>query len=94
MDRFGLPELEIRNVPSFLAESAALILRHTCDYMLDSGRKVSLGETMGLSDRTVFQFVKSEPLPGEDEHYRVDRWEIAEVECLCEECRLKKADCN
>jgi rubredoxin len=90
MDRFGLPELEMRNVPGFLAEVAANILREACDYMIDSGRQVSLGETMAVSERTVFRFVKAKPIPGQDNHYKTERWQIMEVECQCQECGATK----
>ena len=87
MDQFGLPDLEIRSVPAFLAASAATILRTACDYMIDSGKKVSLGETMAVSDRTVFRFEKAEPIPGQETHYDTERWQIVEVECVCSECK-------
>lgn len=86
MDRLGLPDLEMRNVPGFLAESAAKILREVCNYMADSGKKVSVGEAMATSERTVFRFVTAEPIPGQENHYETERWQIIEVECQCEEC--------
>jgi hypothetical protein len=94
MDCFGLPELEMRDIPGFLVEDAARMLKAVCDYMLDSGNKVCVGETMALSDRTVFRFVMSVPIPGEEEHYEVERWQIVEVEHRCEECGLKSLDRN
>ena len=92
MDRLGLPELEMRDVPGFLAESAAALLEHICDYMIDSGKKVSVGETMAVSKRTTFRFVKAEPIPGHDNHYETERWQIVEVECQCAECGAKEAE--
>ncbi len=92
MDQFGLPELEMRAVPGFLVESAARILTSACDYMIDSAKKVSAGETMALSDHTVFQFVKADPIPGAEEHYEAERWQIVEVERLCECCQAKAAN--
>jgi len=86
MDQQGLPELEMRNVPAFLVEAAADILRETCKYMIESGNKVSLGETMAVSDRTVFRFVHANPIPGQENHFEAERWQIVEVEGLCEEC--------
>ncbi len=68
MDEYGLPELEIRDVPGFLAEDAARLLNHVCDYMLDSGNVIKLGETMAVSSRSRFRFIKSEAIPGEEEH--------------------------
>jgi hypothetical protein len=86
MDRLGLPELEMRNVPAFLVEAAAKILRGVCNYMIESGNKVSVGETMALSERTAFRFLKADPIPGQDNHYETERWQIVEVECQCAEC--------
>jgi hypothetical protein len=86
MDRHRLPELEMRNVPAFLAEAAADILREVCRYMIESGKKVSVGETMAVSPQTAFRFVKADPIPGQENHYERDRWRIIEVECQCEEC--------
>ena len=82
MDQFGLPELEMRAVPGFLAESAAKLLGFICDYMIDSGKKVSVGETMELSDHTAFRFVKADPIPEAEEHYETERWQVVEVEAL------------
>ena len=87
MDRFGRPELEMREVPGFLVEAAASILREACGYMIDPGNTVSVGETMAISDRTVFRFVMAEAIPGQECHYEMERWQIVEVECHCEECR-------
>ena len=86
MDQHGLPELEMRNVPAFLVEAAAHILREVCNYMIDSGNKVSLGETMAVSDRTAFHFAKAEPILGQENHYEAERWQIVEVQGRCEEC--------
>jgi hypothetical protein len=94
MDRLGLPELEMREVPAFLVEAAANILREVCDYMIDSGKKVSLGEMMAASKQTVFRFVKAEPMPGQENHYHMERWQIVEVECGCAECGAKSAETN
>jgi hypothetical protein len=86
MDRLGLPELEMREVPAFLSEAAANILRHACDYMIDSGKTVVVDETMAVSPRTAFRFVKAKPIPGQDDHYETERWQIVEIECQCAEC--------
>jgi hypothetical protein len=90
MDDFGLPELEMRDIPGFLVEEAARMLKGVCDYMLDSGNKVCLGETMAFSERTVFRFVMAVPISGQE----VERWQIVEVEPRCGECGLKSFDRN
>jgi hypothetical protein len=87
MDKFGLPELEIRSVPSFLAEPAAALLRHVSDYMRKPGVTVRVGETMETSPRTRFRFVKSAPILGEEHHYIVERWQIVELDDQpCDTC--------
>lgn len=94
MDQHDLPELEVRGVPNFLAESAASLLRYACDYMIDSGREVRLGEVMATTERTRFRFVKSKPIPGEEHHYEVERWEIVEVDVPCDDCGSTAAELN
>jgi len=86
MKELGLPELEIRNVPSFLADGAARLLRHVCRYMNEPGVVVKPGETMETSPHTRFRFVKSQPIPGQDNHFEDERWQIVEIEMMCEEC--------
>lgn len=73
MCKHNLPDLEIRGVPVFLAGAAMAVLRSVCDYMLDSGKKINLGENMALGERMVFSFRKAVPLPGEEDHYEVER---------------------
>ena len=84
----GLPELEIRDSPAFLYEASARILLEVCDYMLDSGKAVKAGVTMGIWDRTEFRFVKAGPIPGEEGHYDVERLQIVEMEGCCDECKI------
>ena len=88
MDRFGFPELEIRNVPAFLVGGAAVILRTVGNYMIDSGKKVSLGETMAISDESVFRFEKAKSIVGQENHYTTERWQIVDAECQCCECGI------
>ncbi|OJW13158.1 MAG: hypothetical protein BGO49_20385 [Planctomycetales bacterium 71-10] len=92
MDSLGLPELEIRDVPGFLAEDAGRLLRHVCDYMADSGARIKSGETMATSPRTRLKFVKPEPMPGVEDHYTAERLLIVDVEPVCECCRAKPSD--
>lgn len=87
MTAFGLPELEIRDVPDLFVEAAAGILRTVCHYLKTPGVVVRVGETMALSPKTAFRFVRPDPIPGEDEHYRDERWRIVEIESSCDGCR-------
>lgn len=86
MDRFGLPELEIRNVPSYFVDAAVRVLREVCRYMNQPGVVVKIGETMATSPKTAFRFVRAEPIPGNEDHYQVERWQIVEIEPSCEAC--------
>ena len=87
MDSLGLPELEVRHVPAFLAEDAAGLLRHVCDYMAESGVRIKPGETMATSPRNRFKFLESKP--GDEDHSQAERLLIAEVEPTCECCGTK-----
>ena len=90
----GFPEIEVRDVPDFLAESAAALLRSVCNYMLDEAVHIKPGETMATSPQTRFRLVKPEPLPGEEDHYTVERLQIVDVEQICESCGLKESELN
>jgi hypothetical protein len=89
MSNYGLPELEIRNVPVFLGVPASTVLRAVCKYMLDSGKQINLGENMALNEKVAFSFRKAVPIPGEEDHYKAERWELIDLACICqcEECR-------
>ncbi len=88
----GLPELEIRGVPDFLAEDAARLLKLVARYMKTN--RVKLGETMATSPRTAFRFVKAAPIPGNEDHYEDERWQIVDVETACECCGLRSHEKN
>jgi hypothetical protein len=86
MDQLGLPELELRNVPSYFVDAAARILTQVCRYMRRPGVVVKVGETMAISPKTAFRFVRAEPIPGNEDHYQVERWQIVETHLPCDEC--------
>ncbi|MBY0458807.1 MAG: DUF4261 domain-containing protein [Gemmataceae bacterium] len=86
MDRHGLPELEVRGVPGLLAERAGEVINEVCAYMIDRRAKVRPGETMELSPLTRFRFEVADPLPGEEEHYRTQRWLLADIGDTCSCC--------
>jgi hypothetical protein len=91
MDAAGLPELEMRHVPAFLAEAAAGLLREVCDYMLETGRRIESGHTMSTSSRTRFKFVTPEPMQGDEDHYESERLQIVDHEPLCDCCGFRAA---
>ena len=92
MDQFGFPEVEARGVADYLAPSAGRILREVCDYMLENGVGVKAGETMELSPSIQFRFVKGTPLPGEENHYEVERLRLADIARGCGCCGLAECD--
>ena len=60
MVKFGQPELEIRNVPSIFMSSAASILNHVADYMLNHAKKpVKAGHNMEIDRVTIIHFEDS-----------------------------------
>ena len=86
LDQFGLPELEIRNVPPMFAEAAAQILQEVGEYLREPGVVVKSGETMAVSPHTAFRLVAAEPISGNEDHYEVERWELVPFEQVCECC--------
>lgn len=84
MEALGLPELEIRNVPSLFVEAAMALLQHVCDYMQKPGVVVKAGERMATSPNTRFEFKASEPITGEEDHFEVERFELVGIEPNCE----------
>lgn len=86
MDTFGLPELEIRHVPSYFVDAAARILREACRYLQKPDVVVKVGEAMATSPQTTFRFVRATPLAGNEDHYHVERWQLVEMASECGNC--------
>ncbi|MBN9520107.1 hypothetical protein J0H58_16530 [bacterium] len=88
MERHGLPELGIRDVPRFLVGPVRRFLREVCDQVLARPAKVRLGEMMAISNGTQFRFVPADP-PGADEYRPSQLWRLADVGesyLGCEQC--------
>jgi hypothetical protein len=94
MDAAGMPELEVRHVPAFLAEAAADLLNRVCDYMLRTGKRIRHGETMQTSPRTHVRFVCPEPMPENEDHYAVERLQVLDIEPDCSCCGLRPFEQN
>lgn len=92
MDRAGFPELEVRQVPGYLAEPASELLNILCDYMLSSGKRVKPGEVVAVSPRTSFRLIEPQPMPGDEDHYVTQRLQIIDVESGCHCCGARAAD--
>jgi len=89
LDAFDLPELEIRGIkPRYLGSAAAGLLKEICDYMLNSGNTVHLGENMLLGQRTRVRFDKSRAVGAARCHYEVERWTVIHDDStvLCDMC--------
>ena len=84
--REGLPRGGGAPPPGLPGLPAADLIRHVCDYMLDTGTRIRTGETMETSPRTRFRLVRAEPQPGEEDHYTVERLQIVDVENTCDCC--------
>ena len=69
MEAFGLPELELLDVPSYFVGAAQLLLSMVADYMLNE-RPVAAGERMELGPRDVVRFEVPTPLVGQEGYYR------------------------
>lgn len=94
LDKFGLPELEIRGLQTFLYGMAGSILNQVGEYMIElkeEGRAINLGESMQLGDKfCIFQFAKLPPIEGHEHHYEVERWCLVEppgAHDFCEGCK-------
>ena len=59
-----------------------------------TGEVIRPGETMTLSDRTRCRFVAPNPLPGNDDHYVVERLLVTDIEPTCDCCRLRPSEQN
>jgi len=86
-----LPELEIREVPTFMFAAAATILNNVADYMLNEELPIGLNETMELGSKfCIFRFVKKPPIEGQEAFYTNERWCLVEpggLGSLCNECQ-------
>lgn len=83
MEAFGRPELEIVGLPLFMAKDAGVLLNEVCDYFLNGGKVIKVGETMQLGRHAIFKFVKSTPLNPDDAdeietHYKAERWRLVD----------------
>lgn len=88
MSKFDKPELEIRNVPLFLCNSAGRLINELCDFLLNTDAVVTEGQTIQLSDGIPVRVVKSVPIPGDEEHFVSLRWLVTDAnEGYCSVCQ-------
>jgi hypothetical protein len=84
MADLGLPELEIRDVPSYFVGAGVELLRTVCHYLKKPGAKVRAGEAMVTGPNTAFRFVLATPIPGQEDHYQEERWRIEDIALRCQ----------
>lgn len=84
MADLGLPELEIRDVPLFLASPAASLINHIAQYMYDGkhgigrAKPVKLGQRFGTGPMQIVKFVMLHPIAGGGDHYDDERWALSD----------------
>lgn len=83
--KYGLPELEIRAIPLFLAPSAAVLLNVLAEYLLTSEKEVKLGESIQVDQQVVICLAKLDPI--NHTHYECERWAVVDaIEGACDFC--------
>lgn len=91
LDKYGEPELEIRNVPMLFTGFACQILNHIADYMLNHATKPILpGQKMEINRVTIIVFheTSADDKAGyDDNHYKVKRLRVDSIDttgrCAC-----------
>ena len=81
MEKFNLPNLEIRGVPLFLGKACMGLINHVAQYMVDGqteGWEVKLGEVMGTGPMATFKFVQLDPIPGAEPHFEHPMWALSD----------------
>lgn len=89
MAKYELPELEIRDVPSYFVVSAGQLLNSICDAVLNDGEGRTL-ETRStyLFDDIGVMFAKASPMSDDHkDHYKEERWVLQSLPVQkCEGC--------
>jgi len=83
-----LPELEVRDIPLFLAPFAQCILTEACDYIIEHPKGVKPGHTLTIGDTITVQFRHAEPIPDQPDHYKHEVWALVDPDdILCARCK-------
>jgi len=93
--KYGYPELEIRDIPIFLAEDGAHILNGVSQYMLDGKGSIKPGEIMQLGNRVLCFEEAQAMIPDEESHYEVERLRVVDPPlppCMCDVCEAKRIE--
>jgi hypothetical protein len=91
MERLGLPNLQIFGIPLFMGPAAAGILNSIADYMVTSGKKVEVGQKMGLGPNCYVLLEKNAPpvwMTKEEieSHYDHERWTVVDIPEMAGKC--------
>jgi hypothetical protein len=88
LDKHGLPELEVRDVPMFLAVDAVMLLNAISSYMLNNtDKKVLAGQNMQVGDRHV-AFENGIPVNAkvDADHYKTRRLRVVDAPYMLGSC--------
>lgn len=80
MDALGLPEIEVRDVPTFMMFAAGALVNQVCDHMVNSGEVFKIGETMRVGRDIPFRFQELAPIAGDEAHFTHPRWALTDLE--------------
>lgn len=90
MEKYGMPELEMRGIPTFMGPAACLLINEVCDYMLNSEDVTFRPGQVYDFGGCVFRLSKSIPIKGHEAHFDAERWMFEEVEMICDQCRAEQ----
>jgi len=91
---YGLPELEVRDAPSYLATPAGTLLNAVADYLLNSGKTVRVGEGIRVDGYGTLTLEAAVPQVPFADHYDHERWTVRSVPFgeLCECCQRQRRE--
>jgi hypothetical protein len=94
LEAFGLPELEVRDAPTYLATPAGTLLNAVADYLLNSGRAVRLGEGIRVDGYGTLTLEVAVPQERFADHYERVRWTVRSlpVDVMCECCQRQRIE--
>lgn len=98
LEKYGKPELEIRNIPLFLGPAATYLLNQIADYVVNQNMDIKPGEKMSIgTGRPIFiQFEKLPPIQSSLNHFREERLALIDppeaYQCAeCAGCAIDKS---
>lgn len=92
MEEYDLPNLEMRDIPLFLVESAATLMNHIAEYFhhaKEHSIELGLGHTITVSSRTKVHLVQMDPFEGKEQMYERPFWGLVSdpsMHHVCDSC--------